>query len=184
MQTRPETQPSSTSEAPVDPILGAAVPGADRPDRPMFEPAGRKEKLLPGLVVGIVAAAGLAAALMTPRVNAPEFAAQQAPSEAVNPNTIVTAPPLTPPITAANRQGDRKALAMGAGAACENCGTVQMVVAVHGYAQNQPSGYQMHIRMDDGTTRTVEQRGALPAGSRVLLKGDSLRALTPRPGEG
>jgi hypothetical protein len=61
---------------------------------------------------------------------------------------------------------------------------VQMVVAVHGYAQPQPSGYQMHIRMDDGSVRTVEQRGALAAGSRVIVERDSVRVLADRSGQG
>ena len=60
-----------------------------------------------------------------------------------------------------------------------------MVVAVHGYGQPKASGYQMHIRMDDGSTRTVEQRGALAAGSRVVVEGKSVRPLAaPLPGQG
>jgi hypothetical protein len=55
---------------------------------------------------------------------------------------------------------------------------------VHGYAQPQPSGYQMHIRMDDGSVRTVEQRGALAAGSRVIVERDSVRVLADRSGQG
>jgi outer membrane lipoprotein SlyB len=72
---------------------------------------------------------------------------------------------------------------MGAAPACRNCGVVQMVVAVHGYAQPQASGYQMHIRMDDGSMRMVQQRGALAAGSRVRVEGDSVRVLAQRSGQ-
>jgi hypothetical protein len=79
---------------------------------------------------------------------------------------------------------DSQANAMGAAPVCRKCGVVQMVVAVHGYAQPRPSGYQMHIRMDDGSTRTVQQRGALAAGSRVLVEGDSVRVLAQRSGQG
>ena len=59
-----------------------------------------------------------------------------------------------------------------------------MVVAVHEYGQTKPSSYQMHIRMDDGSTRTVEQRGALAAGSRVVVEGKSVRPLPAPPGGG
>jgi hypothetical protein len=33
----------------------------------------------------------------------------------------------------------------------------------------------MRIRMDDGSLRTVEQRGALAAGTRVVVEGGSVR---------
>jgi hypothetical protein len=104
---------------------------------------------------------------------------------------VVKAPPLKPaPVTAAKSpakaaEGRSAGGAMGANPACRNCGVVQMVVAVHGYGQPKASGYQMHIRMDDGSTRTVEQRGALAAGSRVVVEGKSVRALAaPLPGQG
>ena len=42
----------------------------------------------------------------------------------------------------------------------------------------------MHIRMDDGSTRTLQQRGALAAGSRVLVEGDSVRVLAEQTGAG
>jgi hypothetical protein len=42
---------------------------------------------------------------------------------------------------------------------------------------NQHGAFQMRIRMDDGTLRTVEQRGAVAAGSRVLLEGRSVRVM-------
>ncbi len=74
---------------------------------------------------------------------------------------------------------------MGAAAAtCSKCGVVETVVAVHGYAKANASGYQMHIRMDDGTVRTVEQRGALAPGSRVIVDRDSVRVLAKPAGEG
>ncbi len=67
---------------------------------------------------------------------------------------------------------------MGASTACLQCGVVQMVVAVHEHSNPQPTGYQMHIRMDDGSIRTVQQRGAMAAGSRVIVEGSSVRAIT------
>jgi hypothetical protein len=66
---------------------------------------------------------------------------------------------------------------MGGSAACGNCGTVETVVAV--LDDGKPSGYQMHIRMDDGSQRMVEQRGALAAGSRVRVEGKLVKALSP-----
>jgi hypothetical protein len=67
-----------------------------------------------------------------------------------------------------------RANGMGASPACGNCGVVESVAA-----SNQHGGYRLRIRMDDGTVRTVEQRGSLPAGSRVLLEGGSVRVVPP-----
>jgi outer membrane lipoprotein SlyB len=61
--------------------------------------------------------------------------------------------------------------AMGSASACEKCGVVESVLAA-----NKPGeGFQMRIRMDDGSLRTVEQRGALAAGTRVVVEGRSVR---------
>lgn len=62
-------------------------------------------------------------------------------------------------------------------AACAECGVVEAA------AEAGPA-WQMRIRMDDGSMRTVEQRGALAAGSRVMLAGGSVRVLSNRPGQG
>jgi hypothetical protein len=104
---------------------------------------------------------------------------------------VVTAPPLKPPgrTMAAGSTSDTPGRspdtrALGSDSACAKCGVVETVVAVHGYAQPQASGYQMHIRMDDGSVRTVEQRGALAAGSRVIVERGSVRALPDPPGQG
>jgi hypothetical protein len=106
--------------------------------------------------------------------------------------SVVTAPPLKAPAkvavadsavgNAAARSPDTGA--MGSNAVCAKCGVVETVVAVHGYAQPQASGYQMHIRMDDGTVRTVEQRGALAAGSRVIVERGAVKALADPAGQG
>ena len=138
------------------------------------------DKLAALWAVGAVAIAALVAALMArPDVAVPEVerspAAAQADAASVRQKGVVKAPPLSakkPGVAVATQ-----ANAMGAAPACRQCGVVQMVVAVHGYAQPRPSGYQMHIRMDDGSMRTVQQRGALAAGSRVQVEGDSVRAL-------
>ena len=53
-------------------------------------------------------------------------------------------------------------------------GVVESVVALD-RARDAPVGYRMRIRMDDGSVRTVEQLGALAAGSRVVVAGDSVR---------
>jgi hypothetical protein len=165
------------------PDLGATVPGDERATIEEVLPPPRTKRWIPAATVGIVALTASVAALMTPRANAPQVASQQGQGSAVNPKEIVKAPPLAPALATAGK--DKLAgQSMGASAACDKCGTVQMVVAVHGYGQDKASGYQMHIRMDDGSTRTVEQRGALPAGSRVVLDGGSLRVLSPRPGQG
>ena len=37
------------------------------------------------------------------------------------------------------------------------------------------TAYVMHIRMNDGTTRTIEQRNALSRGSHVVVEGHSAR---------
>ena len=63
--------------------------------------------------------------------------------------------------------------------------TVATVAGVAGgaYAGNQIeknmksyTAYQMHVRMADGSTRTIEQRNAVAAGTRVVVDGNSLRA--------
>ncbi len=140
--------------------------------------------------VAAVCIAALAAALTAVRDGAPDAPPAAAPL-AASPVTqgVVQAPPLKAPgSSAANSSiaagsastavGAARS-AMGAAAGCGNCGVVQQVVAVHGYARPTASGYLMHIRMDDGSVRTVEQRGALAAGSRVVVERGSVRLLTP-----
>lgn len=144
-----------------------------------------------GAVVLVVVSAVLAA-VMSQRFDPAEPVLQQAeeaPDAAAGQKGVVQAPPLKPaPIVAqrAAKPGDARnaAAVLGAGPACRNCGVIEMVVAVHGYEQPEASGYQMHIRMDDGSVRTVEQRGALAAGSRVVVERDSVRVLPERAGQG
>jgi hypothetical protein len=134
----------------------------------------------------VVTVAALAAALMALRPDMPQPAAELADSSTGARKGVVQAPPLKVAALAGATQDPQAdaTRSMGAAPVCHKCGVVQMVVAVHGYAQPRASGYQMHIRMDDGSTRMVEQRGALAAGSRVVVEGDSVRLLTERAGQG
>jgi hypothetical protein len=68
--------------------------------------------------------------------------------------------------------------------ACADCGVVETVLPVSQPAPRRAGAYQMRIRMDDGSLRTVEQRGALAAGSRVLVAGGAVHLLPNRDGEG
>ncbi|MDB5871726.1 MAG: hypothetical protein JWQ07_1168 [Ramlibacter sp.] len=137
----------------------AAEPASSPPPTP-------GQALAPTLAVMAVAIAALAAAMMTRHTQAPpdHRAAAQSAQQAVaqEPSPVVTAPPLN---------------TMGAGPACQTCGTVESVVAADAPNKN----YRMRIRMDGGSFRTVEQRGALAAGSRVVLDGATVRLM---PGNG
>jgi hypothetical protein len=153
------------------------------------KPWHASDKFVATIAVGIVAAAALAAALMTSRLDATDAAVAAAGqvSASANQKEVVTAPPLKmPPLTAqapitpSTPSTRTPANSMGAAPVCRNCGVVQMVVAVHAYGTPRAEAYQMHIRMDDGTSRTVQQRGALAAGSRVLVEGDTVRVLAER----
>ena len=127
----------------------------------------KREVWLPLFCVALVAVAALAAVLLPGRMKLASQEAQVAPSRISS--GVVTAPPLRPATQA-----------MGAANACAGCGVVENVIAVHGRAHGkiEAVGFLMSIRMDDGSVRTVEHRGALPAGSRVVVNGDTVRALT------
>jgi hypothetical protein len=90
------------------------------------------------------------------------------------PTEIVTAPPLRPVGQSGPNPSATDTHAMGASSACPHCGVVQTVVAVHDEGRTQASGYLMNIRMDDGSIRTVQHRGAFAAGSRVAVEGTKL----------
>jgi hypothetical protein len=145
------------------------------------------DKLVGAVAVGVVAAAGLAAAWMTSRQDPADTALAAAGQVSVpaNRKDVVTAPPLKAPQVAATeasaKAGPRSpANAMGAAPVCRNCGVVQNVVAVYGYGKHRAEAFQMHVRMDDGSQRTVQQRGALAAGSRVMVEGNTVRVLADR----
>jgi hypothetical protein len=139
----------------------------------------RLSGLVPTLSVVSVVVAALAATVMVTRAqwedaNRPSVAAK-------GEQDVVRAPPLVvqaPPLKASSKPGGQQpdpmigSSGLGAGPACANCGVVESV------AVDQHGGFQMRIRMDDGTLRTVEQRGAVAAGSRVVLEGESVRIMT------
>lgn len=138
-----------------------------------------RASLAPTLAVLAVAGAAVVAAFMGTRPDATDTqsaaSVRPPPQEVVRaPPLVVKAPPLKPAAPApARRQGSelRSATsAMGAASACGKCGVVESVLAAR-----PGDGFQMRIRMDDGTLRTVEQRGALAAGTRVVVEGRSVR---------
>jgi hypothetical protein len=133
----------------------------------------------PKLAVLAVAGAAVAAAFMGTRPDSPaqeSAAAPPPPRQAVvrAPPLVVEAPPLRK-LPAADRVSppeSRAAHAMGAAPACERCGVVESVAAA-----TPGQSFQMRIRMDDGSMRTLEQRGALAAGTRVVVDGGSVRLM-------
>lgn len=162
---------------------------ADDPHPPQGTPSGpglrrkpgRATSLVSTLAVVAMAVVAVAAAVMTTRQE--EQVAQRVPAAAPGPARevvkapplVVTAPPLSPVRPAARTAQRAGAVAMGAPPGCRNCGVVEAVNA------GPNNGFEMQIRMDDGTVRTVGQRGALAAGSRVLVEAGAVR-LMPGPG--
>ena len=126
--------------------------------------------LVPTLAVMSVVVTALAATVMVTR---PDW--QNASRPAViskNEQEVVKAPPLVVKAPPVNAAGNARSKALGAGPACRNCGVVESVALA-----SQHGAFQIRIRMDDGTLRTVEQRGAVAAGSRVLLEGGAVRVM-------
>lgn len=142
---------------------------------------GRATSLVSTLAVVAMAVVAVAAAVMTTRQE--EQVAQRTPTVAPGPARdvvkapplVVTAPPLSPVKPGARTAQRAGADSMGAAPGCRNCGVVE---AVNTGPNNE---FEMHIRMDDGSVRTVGQRGALAAGSRVVVEAGSVR-LMPGPG--
>ena len=160
-----------------DPRESGHTPSEPPPDEP---PPGRAASYAPKLAVLAVAGAAVTAAFMGTRPDTPAestvASAPQPRQEVVRaPPLVVTAPPLKPAGSGqAPLRADERAVAsaMGAAPACGKCGVVESVLAA------RPShNYQMRIRMDDGSLRTVEQRGALAAGTRVVVEGESVRLM-------
>ncbi|MCM2251690.1 MAG: hypothetical protein NDJ19_04980 [Ramlibacter sp.] len=149
------------------------APGGDAGRRsPWGRWLPRLKPMVPTLAVVTVVVAALAATVMVTRddwqeANRPAVLGKTGRDVVRAPPLVVRAPPLA------------KSDALGAGPACRNCGVVEAVAPLE--AQG---GFQMRVRMDDGSTRTVEQRGAVPAGSRVLLERGSLRVMPLRTGQG
>jgi hypothetical protein len=160
-------------------LSGAAAPQA---------PLSWRERLhldrssVPAAAVVAVAIVSVATAVMMSRQQGAQHDVRPPPAVAENqrvvkaPPLVVKAPPLRAPQKLAQAPGQRDgALATrsaGAGPACRNCGVVESV------ASNRPSTYQMRVRMDDGSVKSIEQRAAFPAGSRVVVEGGTLRAAT------
>jgi hypothetical protein len=137
-------------------------------DEAPLAPPTPRETLVPALAVAAVAVVAVTAAVMVKRGDeTPPVVAERRPAPVANVD-VVKAPPLAPAATQS----------MGGAPACKECGVVQMVVAVYDTGGKQPRAYQMHVRMDDGTLRTVEQRGALAAGSRVVVDGSTIKPLS------
>jgi hypothetical protein len=137
---------------------------------------------VPAAAVAAMAVVSVTTAVMMSRHGSEPADVRPAPGIAEN-QRVVKAPPLVvkaPPLAAAvktaqaraRRDGAPATNAAGAGPGCRNCGVVESV------ASNRPSTYQMRVRMDDGSIKSVEQRAAFPAGSRVVLEGGTVRAAT------
>jgi hypothetical protein len=138
-------------------------PGNMLPDDPPPDPPrGRAASYAPKLAVIAVAGAAVAAAIMSTRTEAPgaDSVSSVPPPQQ---QAVVRAPPLA---------AGSATSTMGAARACDRCGVVESVTAA-------PPGqsFRMRIRMDDGSLRTVEQRGALAAGTRVVVEGESVRLM-------
>lgn len=117
--------------------------------------------LVPTLVLVVIAVVALASALLSTGREAPVVSPARHATAPAATADVVRAPPLN---------------SMGAGPGCQTCGVIESVAPVSG-----GKGFQMRIRMDDGRLRTIEDRGAMPAGTRVLVEGDSVRLM---PGQG
>jgi hypothetical protein len=159
-------------------------PGDSGPRSPRSERWERAKALVPTLSVVVVVIAALAATVMVTREDWQEASRPQVMAKAEQevvraPPLVVTAPPLkssSATVGAAQRPtaaAPMSSNALGAGPACGNCGIVESVAPA-----SQQGAFQMRIRMDDGTLRTIEQRGAVAAGSRVVLEGGSVRVMT------
>lgn len=126
-------------------------------------PPRRHETLVPALAVAAVAVAAVAAAVMARRAEFDAPHGSRAPG-----GEIVQAPQPQAPATRA----------MGGASACGNCGVVENVQALMEPGRQEPRAYRLRIRMDDGNVRTIEQRVALGAGSRVIVEGSAARPMS------
>jgi hypothetical protein len=121
----------------------------------------RARAWVPAVAVAAVAAMAVFAAFVVPRFT---------PGD----------PSPTPAAVAAHDLLEQARKTVGAAPACRDCGVVQSVEAL----ARDPAAYRMQIRMDDGTVRMVEQPGALPAGSRVMVAGGGAHRIAGRTGPG
>jgi hypothetical protein len=162
----------------MDSDIETQAPGNDRAPSPWREFLRRSSTLVPTLAVVSVVVTALAATVAVTREDW-----QNANRPAViskSESDVVTAPPLVKAPTVDASPGPQRhaeaanthSKALGAGPACRNCGVVESVALA-----SQQGAYQMRIRMDDGTLRTVEQRRAVATGSRVLLERGAVRVM-------
>jgi hypothetical protein len=167
----------------MDPDKSMETPGASAPEasRSWRERLRFDKSSVPAAAVVAVAIVSITTAVMMTREESAQRDVRPPPAVADSrvvkaPPLVVTAPPLGGPQKLAQarrpRDGGPATDAAGAGPGCRNCGVVESV------ASNRPSTYQMRVRMDDGTVKSIEQRAAFPAGSRVVLEGGALRAAT------
>ena len=149
---------------------------------PQSPPPGRMQALVPTIAVLAVAVAAIAAAVMSRHEHEaapPQWVERGISSPLARavvqaPPAVVTAPPLRPAPRAPGTATANDTRTMGAAPGCRNCGTIESVAV----SRSAPArAFEMRIQMDDGSTRTIEQRGALAAGSRVVLEGSSVRTL-------
>lgn len=122
---------------------------------------------VPALAVTAVAVMAMLAAVMVTQAG-PEPADPARPTAAVSRHDRLSQPGKT----------------QVAASACRDCGVVESVVMLERKTQAYPVAYQVRIRMDDGTVRTVEQPGAPAAGSRVMVAGGSARPIGGRAAPG
>ncbi|HXD41774.1 MAG TPA: hypothetical protein VN649_14510 [Ramlibacter sp.] len=137
---------------------------------------------VPTLAVVSVVVTALAATVMVTRpdwqnASRPAVISKYGQAVVKAPPLVVKAPPVeaAPGSTGPQRHAgaaNSRSKTLGAGPSCRNCGVVESVAPTRQYG-----AVQMRIRMDDGTLRTVEQRGAIAAGSRVLLDRGSVRVM-------
>jgi hypothetical protein len=91
------------------------------------------------------------------------------------PAGLVSTAALTAPPTDA-RPGRRGAHAASAGV-CRSCGTVEGVQAVQAGAANLRAGFQVRVRMDDGSVRNFTTPTAPTPGVEVRVEGETYRVL-------
>ena len=166
------------------------------------EPARTSRPLLVTMGVMAVAIVGLAAALVMSSKDGTPPADTQAVVTTTTTTTVPKAPldapdealpkaaakptpkPAAKPVQQAQgsaqntQRPDTRTAGANPAPACANCGVVESVTTGNQIEKNMKSytAYQMHVRMADGSTRTIEQRNAVAAGTRVVVDGNSLRA--------
>lgn len=117
-------------------------------DPPPEQPPIWAASYAPKLAVVAVAGAAVAAAFMSAR------------------------PETTAPVAASPASATSATSAMGASPGCQRCGVVESVRTAE-----PGQSFQVRIRMDDGSVRTLEQRVALATGTRVVVNGGAVRLM-------